>query len=179
MSSQSDARFIPTWPYKVLFTHADIVVIAVPLAIQVTQEISPLPGLTQMTSDGKTGPCLARGVNATFEIKCVLKGDFPKNCLELHYYQRLDPNEGEINGPGWLFFEPTKKSRYLMFLKKREDGRFEAISGQADPNLSVFELKGSDTDSVNGSCTEFIDHQKITKLSRRIFGSLNLIESVN
>jgi hypothetical protein len=38
----------------------------------------------------------------------------------------------------------TSKPEYLLFLKKRKDGLYEAVSGQMDPGLSVralFELR--------------------------------------
>jgi hypothetical protein len=34
----------------------------------------------------------------------------------------------------------TGRPQYLLFLKKWKDGRYEAVSGQIDPSLSVREM---------------------------------------
>jgi hypothetical protein len=33
-----------------------------------------------------------------------------------------------------------QRPQYLLFLKKRPDGRYEAVSGQIDPSLSAREM---------------------------------------
>jgi hypothetical protein len=94
--------------------------------VEVSDEILPLPDIATQLPDGKQEPVLGRGINTTFEVFSVLKGELSTKCLILHHYKRAIEVLGEINGPGLLHFEPLSAKRYLLFLKKESDGRFAA-----------------------------------------------------
>jgi hypothetical protein len=130
----ASARLIPAWPYEKLLATADVVVMA--RAISSTDAgqgapAAPWPGLV--------------AVETSFEVQAVLKGSLKGNKLTLLHYRF--PGKGmPPNAPMLVSFrgmtDKTKVSRaeYLLFLKRRQDNRYEAVSGQVDPVFSVREL---------------------------------------
>ena len=136
------ARLVEHWPYDKLLRSSDLVVIA------------------QATSTKDSGEVKAAdywkvkllGVNTSFAVQAVLKGSHAaKELTVLHY--RLERGVSVINGPGLVSFRTGgmsvrtkrgaagwKHSQYLLFLRKRSDGRFEPVSGPIDPELSVREV---------------------------------------
>ena len=101
-------------------------------------------------------------METTFESGAVLKGKWPESLKVLHFQYKPASTRYD-DGPGLVTFckDPlapsTRRSRvagegdleglerrvetrapeYLLFLKKRADGRFEAVAGQVDPDSSV------------------------------------------
>jgi hypothetical protein len=113
------------------------------------------------------------GVDSTFHVLAVLKGKARKKELVLfHFRYRTEKDKRkptgsgvsprpemvrlvslqtpEIDGPGLLDFgtRRSKEARYLLFLKKRRDGRYECVSGQIDPDVSVSGLDGPSDDDL-------------------------------
>ena len=132
------ARPVPFRNYDQLTAEAEVVVIAAPTAVRDTPERADLPFIAPAMK--------AIGVETTFEVVALLKGelraqkDQPKN-LVLHHY-RLPVSAVPIpNGPGLVTFDPKAKKQYLMFLKREPDGRYQALSGQTDPDLSIEPLR--------------------------------------
>jgi hypothetical protein len=136
------ARALDNWPYDRLFKQADLVVIAEATGSVDANEVSKL---------GSRSVNFV-GVNTTFTVHATLKGKLDKKGLTFFHY-RLPNGEEIINGPLFVTFRlkglaisgrdfkmGVNKPHYLLFLKKRKDGRFEAVSGQVDPSLSVREM---------------------------------------
>jgi hypothetical protein len=140
---RASARALPYWPYEKLFKEADLVVIAEATAVADSGEKTKLGGWN--------AECI--GMNTTFTPKHVLKGTLKADTFRVLHYRV----GGEVlidNGPTLVSFATRKihllrgkvgkagvaKPHYLLFLKKRADGRFEAVSGQVDPSLSVREM---------------------------------------
>ena len=152
----SSARKIEIWPYEKLLKEADLVVIARAVSKVATDDRWDAD---VFDSDGFTG------VETTFELATVLKGKSANSFKVLHFQYR-NPSRPFEDGPGLVSFlteplsvgirrsgeteeegpktlEPTKSKslkpapEYLLFLKRRADGLFEAVSGQIDPNSSV------------------------------------------
>lgn len=145
------ARRLPEWPHDRLITEADLVVVAAAVK-------------SEPTTDKWEGDYAYEldGINTRFHVRAVLKGEAPKDGLTvLHYRQgRLKPGKTEKDqwyaaksGPDLVTFptEPTRAGagvsevavpapEYLLYLKKRADGRYEPVSGQFDPDLSVREM---------------------------------------
>ncbi len=136
------ARLVEDWPYDKLLKAADLVVIG--------------KAVTAADSGEKTtklfGDIEFVGVNTTFTVRAVLKGEWKKDKLTLFHY-RAATGEAILNGPGLVQFRTGgvtlrigktanagRNSEYLLFLKRRVDGRFEAVSGQVDPDGSVREM---------------------------------------
>lgn len=156
LSSISFARKIEIWPYEKLLKEADLVVIA--------RAVSKLATDDKWNSDVFDSDRFT-AVETTFELATVLKGKSVNSFKVLHFEYR-NPSRLFEDGPGLVNFlaetlsvgirrggetkkegpktlEPTKRKslmpapEYLLFLKRRTDGRFEAVSGQVDPNPSV------------------------------------------
>jgi hypothetical protein len=146
------ARLIENWPYARLFKEADLVVIAEATAVAPTGEKAKL---------GWGADFL--GVNTTFAVKHSLKGAVKGDTLRVLHYR---PKDGALfqNGPLLVSFRlkgatvrgkglqvQTGKPHYLLFLKRRPDGRYEPVSGQVDPLLSVKEIHGGGlTNALDG-----------------------------
>ena len=156
LSSISSARKIEIWPYEKLLKEAELVVIARAVSKLATDDKW---NSDVFDSDGFTA------VETTFELATVLKGK-SVNFFKVLHFQYRNPSRpfedgtglvsflaeplsvgiwrnGETKAEGLKTLEPTKRKslmpapEYLLFLKRRTDGRFEAVSGQVDPNSSV------------------------------------------
>lgn len=133
------ARKVKDWPYARLFEEADLVVLA--------------SAVSSVNCDDATdeNPWRVRfmGVNTTFRIRHEIKGESAANTITVLHY-RLEDGVQLENGPLLVSFH-TKRvpldinapkvvlppSDFLLFLSMRKDGRFELVSGQLDPRLSV------------------------------------------
>src|SRR5688572_16035490 len=118
----AEARICRSWTYAELLSAADAVVIAVPTRVEVLEELFPLPDIATQMPDGKKEPVWGKGINSSFEILTILRGQVSARCLILHHYQRAEHVASEITGPGLVRFDPPLGKRYLMFLKKDSDG---------------------------------------------------------
>lgn len=132
-------RAIEDWPYEKLLLQADLVVIG--------------KAVSSVESGEKSNEGFL-GVNTTFDVKGVLKGQVDGKQIKLLHYRIKGGNMQLPNGPLLVTFRTTgflvtsKKGgetnlsppEYLLFLKIRKDGRYEAVSGQYDPKLSVRQM---------------------------------------
>jgi hypothetical protein len=107
-------------------------VIAIPTQTRDTGERADLPGFR----------VTAVGVESTFRVAAILKGNKTLTDFVLHHYRLLKPGSIGIDPPFLAAFEPNKKS-FLLFLVREPGGRYTPCSGQTDPTLfSVLELQG-------------------------------------
>jgi hypothetical protein len=133
------ARPIAVRSYDQLTKEADLVVIASPTATRDTPERRNLPGFSSAI------PVI--GVETTFQVAAMLKGEVnpgptdKSKPLTLHHYRLPDRAAALPNGPGLVAFDPKDRKQYLLFLKREADGRFCAVSGQTDPDLSIEPLR--------------------------------------
>lgn len=137
------ARRVNLLPYDEMFSKSDLVVIIEWIENENAKDQLVIPpGYTFPEYDG---------INTSFKIHTVLKGDFDKSksLVVLHFdnsvrmkvdvlgadfiHFPLGPNEDPING-GHI---------WIAFLKKRADGRFEPVTGQLDSKYSFRELHES------------------------------------
>jgi hypothetical protein len=147
----ADARRLPEWPHDRLLKEADLVVLAA-------------AGKSEPAADKWDGDYAYEldGINTRFTVKVALKGEIPKDGLTVLHYRmgRLKPGKtvddqarAAKGGPNLVGFRAealrvnigrsevsVPAPEYLLYLKKRADGRYEPVSGQYDPNLSVREL---------------------------------------
>jgi hypothetical protein len=143
----AEARLIEDWPYERLFKEADLAVIAKAGDTTDTKDRFKKKGLeTEFI-----------GQETKFEILSVLKGKpaDEKSLTLLHY--RLPEDVQIADGPILVEFrkEPLKiegkinanafkaelgPPEYMLFLKARKDGRYQPVSGDYDPGLSVREV---------------------------------------
>ena len=138
----SHARLLPSWPYEKLLKEADLVVIVKAVESKDTKDVL------------KDNPWKVefQGMETTFSVEAVLKGKVEGDKLTVLHY-RLKPGMSVVNGPLLVSFHTkgpfieTKQAKvqlaqpcYLLFLTKAKDGRYEPVSGQVDPELSVKEV---------------------------------------
>jgi hypothetical protein len=146
VSFDAFARAVENWSYERLFKESDLVVIAQPIKSENSVDRS------------KDNPWKIEffGLNTTFTVDHAIKGEFKMSTLTVLHYGTDASIE---NGPSLVSF-PTNglsytieraghpgttvtvagPATYLLFLKKRDDGRYEAVTGQIDPEFSVREL---------------------------------------
>lgn len=121
---------------------ADLIVIGTPVEVKETAERSPLPNIAKISfrdgKDGKKSDVMGVGIETTFDVLAVLKGDAALKKFILHHYREVET--ASINGPGLVSFDPTQKKRYLMFLERETDGLYGAVSGQTDPYIAIREI---------------------------------------
>src|ERR1039457_6949504 len=141
---ESHARALPNLTYDDQNRKAVLIVIATPTKVTETSELAASPNISQSHPDGTSGPVMVKGVETSFEVLTVLKGDQSVKTLVLHHYAKAKPVQSgdEINPPLLVSFEPKDKKRYLMFLEKEADARYVADTGQTDPEVAIKELTG-------------------------------------
>jgi hypothetical protein len=145
-------RLIERWDYPRLFKEAELVVIAEPRGSAPTKD----------EYGDKSWPLEVIGQETTFKVAHTLKGEAGADPVKVLHFKFGAPKKGAKespiikNGPGFVVFRTTDmtvdtadrardrfilpRPQYLLFLKKRDDGRYEPVSGQTDPNLSVREV---------------------------------------
>jgi hypothetical protein len=117
---------------------ADLIVIATPVARKELKTPAAIPGVRRGND-----PILGVIINTSFTIKAVFKGQLPdkKKTVVFYHYREADPPKVQVNGLSLIDFTPNDGSHYLMFLKKRSDGTYEAMNGQTDPAWCIEKLK--------------------------------------
>lgn len=80
-----DARVIVHWSVQDLFDKSDLVAMATPICTGDAQEQADLPGIKQLKPDNKIIGIPAIGVETTFRIAGVLKGDKSLQKFTLHH----------------------------------------------------------------------------------------------
>lgn len=153
--ANSQGRRVPNWSYDQLFEKADLVVIVDVVTNKVTGDI-----FKQRPEDNGAGYV---GVNTEFKICRLLKGEPNAKAITVLHFRHV-PGSAYSDGilvvnfrlSGWAFngeiiskkknaalgrisFE-TGKPEYLLFLKQRNDGRYEPVTGQYDAALSCREV---------------------------------------
>lgn len=147
------ARILDDWPYERLFKEADAIVIGTAVSTRDAPD----------TFVDDRWPYEFVGQDTTLEVLQVLKGEASvKRITVLHFkFGKLTKKAAAhggnivltIDGPEFVSFHtkpekieiagtelPAHRFEYLLFLKKRADGRYEPVSGRIDPNLSIREL---------------------------------------
>ena len=130
------------WPYDKLTAEADLIVIATPTTVKDTGKKTELPGGIRMTGDDNVPRAIpAIAMEATFEVLSVLKGDEKGKDFIFHYLrQEPPPTKPIINGAGLVTFDPSRKQRYLLFLRREPEGGYSSLTGQIDPIMGIKEL---------------------------------------
>ncbi len=150
---QADARLVESWSFQRLKDAADAVVV-----VTVASE-GPW---NEKVEDGPFGKYL-EGRLTTFDVETVFKGEVSEKQVQVIHFRE---NGGVLidNGPLLASFRKMglrlgiesvdgveHKAKveegmphYLLFLKKRSDGKYEPVSGQIDSLFSVRRLSQID-----------------------------------
>ncbi|MBI3552925.1 MAG: hypothetical protein HY077_10455 [Elusimicrobia bacterium] len=135
----SCARAWQRMAFPSMRANADLIVIGQAVAVKRTKDVlsetSFLPG-----SPPSAVPWDLEGVETTFEVLGVLKGDENLKSFVLHHYELAPSVDIVINGPAFVSFDPNEYQLYLMFLKREKDGRYVSVNGQIDPAGSIIRL---------------------------------------
>ena len=129
------SRMFQALTYQQLRDGSDLVVVGRPLEVRHLDEKYVLPGISRMPSKGSDTRYHAQGIETKFEVLTTLKGSELQSVV-LHHYRKAD-KDPEINGPSLMEFDPKACDKYLLFLKKRNDGQYEGVAGQVDLIISV------------------------------------------
>jgi hypothetical protein len=136
------ARKLQLLSYQELLEKSELVVIAAPVTKTTdTAEQSFLPNIAVQDADGSSTKIPSIGVETTFKVSAVLKGDKSIERFVLHHYREVS-DRNSFNGASLVSFSPSTSTKgYLMFLLREQDGRYAPTGGQTDPRLqAVFEL---------------------------------------
>lgn len=140
LSYPADARLGWYPDYDELAKKCNVIVIARDIAVRELSETSGLPDFIP--------PKKVVGVETTFKVVTVLKGEMTGTTFVLHHYRFPTTSAAkdmvEVNGTSMVTFLGNKQ-RYLMFLNKESDGRYAPASGQTDPYLSIRPLSDDNT----------------------------------
>lgn len=136
------AREIEFWPYERLEREADLIVIGPAEKSEDSGELVP----------GPLWKIDFVGVNTTFKATGVLKGKCKESQLTV-FHLRIPDGATLKEPPSTITFRtgvlPIKspgkvtslaRPEYLLFLKKRSDGRFEPVSGSLESSYSFREV---------------------------------------
>jgi hypothetical protein len=135
------ARPVAHWPYDKLTAEADVIVIGTPISVRDTVEKTTVPGLQGVGPDNVGRPIPAIGVETTFELLAVLKGEKSMKKLAFHHLREAEKQDRhQVNGPGLVAFDPKEKKRFLLFLRRESDARYSPLTGQTDPIGGVKDL---------------------------------------
>ena len=142
-------RPIEFWPYERLFKTADLALICTATAERDATEKDGLVVPKGMEE-------FLEGRVTTLRIERALTGQPPGKAVEVVHFRCRPAGLRLANGPLLVAFElragiEDRKGldltaafggqvQYLVFLKKRSDGRYEFVSGMIDPALSAIKL---------------------------------------
>ena len=138
VSASLQARFIPSWDYDKLSKAADLVVIATPILVDETKTLEVVPGKSVEAPLTLT----------QFSVQTIMKGTVKKSFVLRHLRNPTHLSKEEmtvhfyVNGPHFVSFDPTKKTCYLMFLKRLPSGEYVSVTGQQDPAFGIKALAG-------------------------------------
>jgi hypothetical protein len=126
------ARGVRLWSDAELMAASDLVVVGRPIKVEDLDEVNTVlwPGNNKLL-----------GIEATFAVSKVLKGDFTNRTVVLHYYRwenRYKTSDMEsaigsdVNSPGLIYLTPTNTNQFLLYLVSDGASRYAPASGQLD-----------------------------------------------
>ena len=135
------SRPVQVFNYDKMVADANLVVIATPVSTKELDEKANLPGV-----QWNNQPIRVVGIETTlFVVSVCFKGKLSKKNkprIVLHHYRLEDSKLAEVpNAVELLRFKPGDRSQYLMFLKRRKDGRYIPFNGQTGPVFSIEKLR--------------------------------------
>jgi hypothetical protein len=132
---------MPAWSCDMLNGKATLVVIATPTNVVETSELAALPNIATVHTNGTQEAVMGKGVETSFKVLTVLKGERDIKQLVLHHFALASAPASR--GPLLVSFKPEDKKQFLMFLQKEADGRYVAVSGQTDPLVSIVGIENN------------------------------------
>jgi hypothetical protein len=140
LAGTAEARILRSWPYTELMKAADLVVIATPVATTATGRLEELPNILEGDASRNASTVKAERLETELDVTVTLKGNAAAKIV-LHHTREHPVGKLQLDGPGYVSFDPKDKRQYLMFLVREPDGRYAAVSGQTDPNQAIEPLQ--------------------------------------
>ena len=127
----AQARRVVVPGYKAMAESAHLVVIAAPTSRVELNEPKTIFGHPAVV------------INTTFYPVVILKGSLLQGEKEfvLRHLREKGPQKIRENAPSLIDFVLDDRSQYLMFLRRRIDGQYEAVNGQTDPAWCIDKLQ--------------------------------------
>lgn len=138
---ESHARLFQALSYDMLNDKATLIVVAIPTKVAETSELTSLPNIATVHTNGTQEAVMGKGVETSFKVLTVLKGERNVKQVVLHHFALAAAPVSR--GPLLVSFKPEEKKQFLMFLQKEADGRYVAVSGQTDPVLSIVGIENN------------------------------------
>ena len=133
LATTAYARIVQDWSHQELLEKSDLVVIATPTATRDSNEQIDFPGFHESTSENRTTGLAVVGVETTFRVSAVLKGDKSIKQFVVRHYREAKPQPSQTtDGPALVAFDPSKNSSFLLFVVREADGRYAPTGGQTD-----------------------------------------------
>jgi hypothetical protein len=126
------SRVILPWSQAKLESAAQLIVVG--RVIQVRE-------LNETNTTLWPGRCKLRGLEATFAVSNVLKGEFTNRTVVLHYYrwdtpfETSDPGSNfgtDIDSPYLIYLTPADTNQFILYLVGDGTSRYAPASGQLD-----------------------------------------------
>ena len=131
MTVSLGARPVRMWSLSELTAKADLVVVAT--------AASSTDAKNYVYPDAKDTTWVT--VDTVFSIETVLKGEIKTPRVTVQHFRYWKSDASVVDGPSFVEFFPARKHRYLMFLERKANGRYEPLTGQYDPDGSFFMLE--------------------------------------
>lgn len=161
-STTALARISAEWTYEKLFKESDLIVFATAIKTEAADDKWLLPR--------SVWPYELAAQNTTFKVEYALKGKIEGDQIEVLHFKFGELKKGEernnivvIDGPEFVAFRtkpvtvtvdriPTilPRPKYMLFLRKGQDERYEPVSGRIDPAFSVKEVYEASGDLLQG-----------------------------
>src|ERR1039458_4524427 len=90
----SRARLTEGLPYDAQADKATLVVIATPTTVTETSELVTLPNIVTVHNDGTKQDVMGKGVETSFDVLTVMKGERSTKSLILHHFKLAKPSVG-------------------------------------------------------------------------------------
>jgi hypothetical protein len=130
-SGQVSARRMRGWTYQELMDKSDLVMIGFPKHTKDTKERIDLPNFFVTRENGKRVGLPVVGVESTFRVSLVLKGDKSLEEVTLHHYRLANEKDMPVDGPSFVAFGQAEPAEgFLMFLLREADGRYAPCGGK-------------------------------------------------
>jgi hypothetical protein len=121
LSITAFARFFRVWTAAEMQKASDLIVVGT------VSQVRDLNETNTVLWPGWRFP----GVETSFTVSKVLKGDFTNHTVVLHHY-RFD-HVIPPNCPCFVILSPTNTNQFLLYLVRDGTARFAPVSGQLDP----------------------------------------------
>jgi len=183
VASSATARPVRNWTQQQLFDEADIVVVATASERKKTENSDDFltDHLQQYETELDVKSVLkGKGVEPAITDKVDKENPNPKVIKFVHFRYRADAKSTLGNGPSFAVLKPITETKggsanvpqYLLYLRKRKDGRYEPVTGNMDPKESIFRLvphphQDAGFDEGANSAQLHDEHREIKEIAKK------------